>query len=41
MYLRDALGTMNNCYVAFVVNDGHVELRGAPTEKYGIYEEEE
>lgn len=39
MYVTDALGFMNYCYVGKVLDDGDIDLLGEPTERHKTYEE--
>lgn len=37
--MMDAHGSMCDCYVGQVMDDGHVDLLGEPAERYETYEE--
>lgn len=39
--MTDALGSVNDCYVGQVLDNGHIELQRAPKEKYEDHEEVE
>lgn len=38
-YLKDGLGTGNDCYVGRVRDDSHIELLGVLTERYEAFDE--
>lgn len=41
MNFPDSLGSVNDCYVGQVLEDGHIEQLGILTEMYELWEEVE
>ena len=40
-YVTDAVGSVTDCYIAEVLNDGRIDNLGAPTKKYEADEDVE